>query len=121
MISSLKMVNGARVYVPVKLLYLSDGLLPTRGIPSLLPIAGHVCHFRNSNPQPYRVLTDHPVAIQKGEFDDDDAEMVKGLDRIGGGRLHALSSTPSFPPQGPRNSFTPGGFQQGRGGFHQQR
>ncbi|EPE08213.1 hypothetical protein F503_00996 [Ophiostoma piceae UAMH 11346] len=50
------------------------------------------------NPIPLANRWKVAAAIQKGEFDDDDAEMVKGLDRIGGGRLHALSSAPSFPP-----------------------
>ncbi|KJR84614.1 uncharacterized protein SPSK_08523 [Sporothrix schenckii 1099-18] len=38
-------------------------------------------------------------AIQSGAFDDDDAETVKGLDRIGGGRLHALNNVPTVPAQ----------------------
>ncbi|KIH86787.1 hypothetical protein SPBR_08886 [Sporothrix brasiliensis 5110] len=38
-------------------------------------------------------------AIQSGAFDDDDAETVKGLDRIGGGRLHALNNAPTVPAQ----------------------
>jgi hypothetical protein len=39
------------------------------------------------------------AAIKSGAFDDDDAEAVKGLDRIGGGRLHALKATPAMPAQ----------------------
>lgn len=56
------------------------------------------------------------AAIAKGEFDDDDAETVKGLDRIGGGRLHALKSIPSYPTHNfpPANMPPPPGFAQNR-------
>ncbi len=51
------------------------------------------------------------VAIEKGEFDDDDAEAVKGLGRIGGGRLHAKSITVALAQNG-QASFYPGGQSQ---------
>ncbi|OAA68721.1 hypothetical protein SPI_00916 [Niveomyces insectorum RCEF 264] len=50
-------------------------------------------------PRALKPLADRwQAAIKKGEFDDDDAEAVKGLDRIGGGRLHALNKPPSNTP-----------------------
>lgn len=48
-----------------------------------------------------------PAAIKKGDFDDEDADAVKGLDRIGGGRLHALTSVPPVPAKKSRKTKTP--------------
>ncbi|KAL1912960.1 hypothetical protein Sste5344_001047 [Sporothrix stenoceras] len=50
------------------------------------------------------------TAIESGAFDDDDAEAVKGLDRIGGGRLHAVGATPAIPAQyfSQQRMFPPG-------------
>ncbi|CAK7564701.1 MAG: hypothetical protein SEPTF4163_002600 [Sporothrix epigloea] len=47
------------------------------------------------------------AAIKKGDFDDEDADAVKGLDRIGGGRLHALTSVPPVPAKKSRKTKTP--------------